>query len=204
MSPPFPSPPKIAPSFIIVLATCTLPTGVSINVPSSFSTTSLKEEEVAIVVTTFSSFLFLSRKISLATIARMMSPSTNLPFSSKKTLLSASPSWAMPRSKSPLSMILCKIFKFSSVGSGSLPGKVPSGWQFNPTYPIFRLSRNLGVVRNADPLAASNAILNFLSLIFSKFFPKKRLTLSIYWLDTSVFRYLPVSLQLTFLKFSLK
>ena len=62
-----------------------------------------------------------------------------LPFSSTVIILSASPSWAIPRSAPMATTVFINVCKFSALGSGFLPGKNPSGCELSvvTSHPAF-------------------------------------------------------------------
>ncbi len=75
-------------------------------------------------VTIFSPGLFFRKCFS--TRAKVLSPQWIFPFSSTKIERSASPSYATPKSAFTAFTVIAKSFRFSGVGSGDLPGNVPS------------------------------------------------------------------------------
>ena len=100
--------------------------------------------------------LFTSR---LANTASRRSPPTNCPCSSTATIRSPSPSCAIPRSDSVARTVLRSSSRFSSVGSGSRPGKSPSGCAFIAVtlHPSSR--RTEGVIVDVAPLPQSTTTL---------------------------------------------
>ena len=110
---------------IISRATIGDPTAVYTVFPPFVSTVSSTTLDVATVTMTFPP-LFLESSF-LARRARERSPLTNLPSDVTKTHLSASPSWAIPRSAPVSTTSLFRFSRFSSVGSLGWPGNSPCG-----------------------------------------------------------------------------
>ncbi len=84
-----------------------------------------------------------------------------MPLSSTATILSASPSWAIPRSAFVDNTVFLRSARFSSTGSGGRPGNLPSGFALRvmTLQPI--LWRTRGVMLYAGPFAQSTTTLSF-------------------------------------------
>ncbi len=108
----------------MVWDTIILPTLVQMTFPLYKSATSLITDEELTGVTIFSSGLLFKKLFS--TRANVLSPQWISPFSSTNIERSASPSYATPKSAFTALTVIAKSFRFSGLGSGSLPGNVPS------------------------------------------------------------------------------
>ena len=153
MSPPLPSPPKAPSHDIILRATSGDPTAVRNTVPPAASTASWKRDEVATGVT--AAFLSECERTYPARRARLWSPVTKFPSPSTKTALSASPSWATPRSAPVALTSEARSFRFSGTGSLGRPGNSPWGSAFRVTHLTPRRLSSSGDVLNEAPFPQS-------------------------------------------------
>ena len=113
------SPPNAAFLSIISSATFTSPTLVLKTSP--FTDSSIHKPASTVVT--------MSPSNSLDINASKESNGEISPFSSIVIILSASPSWAIPKSAPIATTVFIKFCKFSAFGSGFLPGKNPSTWE---------------------------------------------------------------------------
>ena len=133
------------------------PTAVyTVSPPDAFAVSSTIMD-VATVTTTFPPFLFPRRY--LARSARATSPGTYPPSDVTKTHLSASPSWAIPRSAPVSFTVSISSPRFSAVGSLRCPGWRISGSPFRTTVVTPKRSRRSGDVAQEQPLAQSRTTL---------------------------------------------
>ena len=142
------SPPKLAFSSIITSATLTSPTLVLRTFPPTSAIASSMHNPASTVVTTVPPNF-------LDTRARSLSKSETLPFSSTVIILSASPSWAIPRSEPVATTVAIRLERFAILGSGFLPGKNPSTCEFNVMTSQPAFLNNIGESSDPAPHAQS-------------------------------------------------
>ncbi len=125
---PLISPPRSAPSSLILASINECPVFHIIGTPPDFSISSVRLCEHLTSKTIFAPGFLV--RISLAKIIINLSPQIISPSSSTTPILSPSPSYAIPRSAPSFLTAVIKSFKFSGmVGSGWWLGKFPSDWQ---------------------------------------------------------------------------
>ena len=161
ITPPLPSPPKIAPPASIASTTFASPVGARrTSTPAAAAMSSIIRE-----VARFVAILPLRcRSTSAVARANVYSSPINRPFSSTMTSRSASGSWAKPRAALCLSTDSPRPVRFFSMGSGSCANR-PLGSALRCATSQPSRPSSIGVTTQPEPLMLSSTTLNRLEAI---------------------------------------